>query len=93
MKHLMKIELSTTEGALVRVLGMVERRAFAVLSCRMYEQDGDPRLLELSVESDRPVTVLMRQLERLHDVQQVQLPAVASQLAGKLAIHTAMGTH
>ena len=93
MKHFLKIDLSATEGALLRALGMVERRGFCVLGCRMYEEAGNQRVLELSVESDRPVAVLMRQLERLHDVQRVQFPVVAQQRTGKLAIHTAMGSH
>ena len=92
MKHFLKIEMSATEGALVRALGMVERRGFSLQSCRMYEDSDKQRILEISVESERPVAVLKRQLERLHDVHQVHLPVV-TQHSGKLAIHTAMGTH
>ena len=93
MKHFLKIELSTTEGALIRAIGLVERRGFSVLSCRLFEEADNQRILEISVESERPVAVLKRQLERLHDVQHVQLPVVAQQQSGKVAIHTAMGSH
>ena len=92
MRHFMKIELSATEGALIRALGLIERRAFSIQSCRLHEASDNRRTLELWVESDRPVAVLKRQLERLHDVQTVHLPFIA-QHSGKVAFHTAMGSH
>jgi len=91
MKHEMRVELSDTEGAMLRTIGLVERRGFRVQSCTLHDVEGDRRLLELTVESERPVSVLMRQLERLHDVLSVKLPAAARQVMGRTGLRSSMG--
>ena len=77
MKHEMQIELSSADGALLRTVGLVERRGFRVRACCLHESQDDRCLLEMQVESERPVEVLKRQIERLHDVQWVELQAAA----------------
>ncbi len=91
MKHEMRIELSTAEGAMLRTVGLVERRGFAVRSCTLHDASDDRRLLEIAVESTRPVEVLKRQLERLHDVQSVELPAAAQRASGRFGVGASMG--
>ena len=73
MRHQMTIELDASEGALLRTLGQVERRGFSLRSCTLREQASSGYMLEIAVESNRPVAVLKRQLERLHDVRMVVL--------------------
>jgi len=77
MKHTLHIQLSSCEGAVLRAIGLIERRGFSLDSCSVSEADGDTRSMEISVISSRPGDLLKRQLERLHDVLQVELQAAA----------------
>ena len=73
MKHTLFVELSNCEGAVIRALGLVERRGYRLESCRVHAAAGGVRDVELIVTSSRPVELLKRQLERLHDVLRVEL--------------------
>lgn len=73
MKHTLHIQLSSVEGAVIRALGLIERRGFSLNSCSVSEADGNGRNMQVSVTSDRPGDLLKRQLERLHDVFHVEL--------------------
>ena len=68
MKHTLQIQLRSSEGAVLRTLGMIERRGFRLESCTVGEAGGDGREMRICVSSDRSVDLLQRQLERLHDV-------------------------
>ena len=77
MEHTLKIQLSASEGAVLRTLGLIERRGFSLGKCSISEADDSGRSMEVTVSSTRPGDLLKRQLERLHDVQRVELrPAV-----------------
>jgi acetolactate synthase II small subunit len=77
MEHSLNIQLSATEGAVLRALGLIERRGFSLGKCVISEAGEDGRSMEVTVSSSRPGDLLKRQLERLHDVQSVDLkPAV-----------------
>ena len=79
MNHTLHIQLSSCEGAVVRALGLIERRGYSLNSCSVSEPDGSGRNMQVSVSSSRPGDLLKRQLERLHDIYRVKLlPAVAS---------------
>ena len=91
MRHELRIELSAAEGAMLRAIGLVERRGFPVQSCTLHSVEDERRVLEMTVESGRPVQVLKRQLERLHDVLSVQLPAAARQVVERRGLRTSMG--
>ncbi len=81
MNHTLHIQLSSCEGAVIRALGLIERRGFSLNSCSVSEADGNGRVMKVSVTSTRPGDLLKRQLERLHDVFYVELkPAVISKL-------------
>lgn len=72
----MSAELSLTlhdnEGALLRVLGTLERRGFRVLAVHG-EARGGKTELRLKVDGQgRCIEVMMRQLQRLYDVQEVR---------------------
>lgn len=70
-EHELRIELRCTEGAVLRALGLVERRGFRLRTCQLHAESGDRRVLDIVVESVRPADLLKRQLERLHDVLSV----------------------
>ena len=77
MEHTLKIQLSSSEGAVLRTLGLIERRGFGLGKCSISEAGDNGRSMEVSVSSSRPGDLLKRQLERLHDVQSVEIqPAI-----------------
>jgi len=79
MNHTLTIQLSGSEGAVIRTLGLIERRGFSLGKCSVGEADINGRVMEVQVSSSRPGDLLKRQLERLHDVFEVELkPAVAT---------------
>ncbi|NIM70670.1 MAG: acetolactate synthase [Xanthomonadales bacterium] len=73
MEHRLLIELKNCEGALLRALGLVERRGYRIRTCNLRADEADRSVLELTVFSERPGALLKRQLERLHDVLGVRL--------------------
>lgn len=73
MNYTLRIQLSSVEGAVIRALGLIERRGFSLIKCSVSESDGTGRDMEVSVTSSRPGDLLKRQLERLHDVYKVEL--------------------
>ncbi len=80
MNHTLHLQLSSSEGAVVRALGLIERRGYSLNSCTISVPDGTGRSMEVSVNSSRPADLLKRQLERLHDVYLVKLvPAGANE--------------
>jgi acetolactate synthase regulatory subunit len=77
MNHILTIELRGSEGAVIRALGLIERRGFSLDKCLVGEIENNRRSMEVSVSSTRPGDLLKRQLERLHDVINVELKPVA----------------
>lgn len=73
MNHTLTIQLSGSEGAVIRALGLIERRGFSLDRCKVGEIKNSSRSMEVSVSSPRPGDLLKRQLERLHDVLNVEL--------------------
>ena len=69
------VEFEIAEGAVVRMLGLIERRGFRVRRVAMAEQPcGRRASLALAIapmDASRDVEVLARQLERLHGVWRV----------------------
>jgi acetolactate synthase regulatory subunit len=84
MNHTLNLTIEKVEGAIIRTLGLIERRGFSVTSidARADESAGEMELvIELS-GSGRPVETLARQIGKLFDVRAVNLvnhqkPAVA----------------
>jgi len=73
MNHTLKIQLSGSEGAVIRALGLIERRGYHLDRCSVGETGTNGRAMEVQVSSSRPGDLLKRQLERLHDVFKVEL--------------------
>jgi acetolactate synthase regulatory subunit len=81
-KHQLQIQLRDGEGAVLRTIGLIERRGFRLDSLNLAEATAEGRTLQVSVSSVRPVDLLKRHLERLHDVLQVDIKQTAAKLAG-----------
>jgi acetolactate synthase II small subunit len=65
--------LANAEGALVRVLGLIERRGFR-LGTMSTRPTPHGLQLTLSIAGDsRPADILLRQIRRLHDVLEAAL--------------------
>ena len=73
MNYTLRIQLSGTEGSVIRALGLVERRGYRLVKCSVSEADENGQAMEVSVTSSRSGDLLKRQLERLHDVLRVEL--------------------
>ena len=73
--HELNLLIATDEGALVRVLGTIERRGFALASLSTLATPQGLRL-QMTLSSDgRAAEVLLRQLRRLVDVREATLEA------------------
>ena len=70
-----ELSLERAEGAIIRAIGLIERRGFAVTSINTTAQDNaDTLALRLEVASrGRPFDVLVRQIEKLFDVRSARL--------------------
>jgi acetolactate synthase-1/3 small subunit/acetolactate synthase II small subunit len=71
MRRTIELRLARAEGAIVRTLGLIERRGFAVTAITM-RSDGASETLVLRLEvvsEGRPFDVLLRQIMRLFDVR------------------------
>jgi acetolactate synthase regulatory subunit len=88
--HRLTIEFGGEEGAFLRILGLMERRAYHLQSCALKRRPDDSCTVDVVVESDRAGDLLKRQLERLHNVNAVTLhvPAKPQTTAPPINIHT-----
>jgi len=78
-----EIGFANVEGALLRMLGLVERRGFQLRSVTMAER-GEESLLSIHVQArfpERSLDVLAAQLRRLHDVRLVSVSPSAPSAA------------
>ena len=74
MNHALKLKLDPVDGALVRVLGVAERRGWSTTGLQAESgQRSEVLDLELTVLGDRSIDLLVRQLARLHVVQNVEV--------------------
>lgn len=82
-QHHLQIQLRAGEGAVLRAIGLIERRGFRIDTLNVGEAGGNGRSMQVCVSSVRPGDLLKRQLERLHDVLWVELKQPASHWAGQ----------
>jgi acetolactate synthase II small subunit len=74
MHYRLDLVLKPVEGALVRVIGMTERRGFAPRAINGGPDASDGRWhLQLVVSGGRPAETLRRQLEKVYDCESVQI--------------------
>jgi len=67
----LNLSINNAEGALIRVLGTIERRGHTILGLGSRASGPGDEIRELHVDVDcgeRSPDVLIRQLDRLHDV-------------------------
>lgn len=82
MNHTLRMSILKVEGAMIRLLGLVERRGFSVTAMNARADDaGDEVEITLEIRSaGRSVDTLTRQIEKLYDVRRVAC------LAGETAV-------
>jgi len=68
----LELALDRAEGALLRVLGTIERRGWSVLAVTAASSTA-AYTVSLTLDGARDPEVLCRQLQRLVDVRQVRL--------------------
>ncbi len=69
----LNLVIANTEGALVRLLGSIERRGFRLLGIH---SEPHPQGLQLRLQlpaDSRPAEILVRQLKRLVDVREAAM--------------------
>lgn len=83
MRYRLDLVLKPVEGALVRVIGMTERRGFApqAISGGAHGSDGRWRL-QLVVDGGRPAETLKRQLQKVYDCESVEVVPVEAGTTG-----------
>jgi len=72
MSCCLELALDRAEGALLRVLGTIERRGWNVLSVNA-ASTAQTYSVNVTLEGERDPEILCRQLQRLVDVQEVRL--------------------
>ncbi|HMB56569.1 MAG TPA: ACT domain-containing protein [Arenimonas sp.] len=73
MSRALAIEIDRAEGALLRLLGTIERRGFALIGLQTDAADNGGLSVRLLLDGERDPQVLCRQLQRLIDVREVRL--------------------
>lgn len=81
MKQNFECEIAQTEGSLIRVLGVIERRGYKLLDMRVKPSSTDTYQLSFSIDTERDATILIKQLERLYDVHDVFLAVAGADSA------------
>lgn len=72
MNGQLMVRLTRAEGALVRMLGLVERRGFVPVRILATPDGPECQRVLLTVQTDRPIEQLTHQLNKLYDVLHVE---------------------
>lgn len=73
MNHTLQMTIQQVEGAIIRLLGLIERRGFSVRAMKAHSDDAAQQV-EITVDvfsAGRSVETLARQIEKLYDVRSV----------------------
>jgi len=74
MRYQLDLTIRHAEGALIRVLGLAERRGFRPLAVTGAVDDGEGAWrLQVTVEGERSEHTLTQQLGKLHDCLAVEI--------------------
>jgi acetolactate synthase II small subunit len=84
MNHTLRMNIQKVEGAMIRLLGLIERRGFSVTAMNAHADDAAQQV-EITIHlysSGRSVDTLTKQIGKLYDVRSVAClsgsePAVA----------------
>lgn len=77
MGNTLRIELAEQEGALMRLIGLIERRGFSINTLDKSAASNGNSTVTMQIASrgaERQVDVLTRQISKLFDVQAVFAP-------------------
>ena len=77
MTHTLEIDFARAEGAVLRLIGLVERKGYDVRGIDMRDSGDGPARLNLSVsprDSGRRIEVLSRHVEKVFGVSAVRRP-------------------
>ena len=69
--YALHLTVASREGALIRVLGLAERRGYTPVSVGVETESCGAYRVFLDVRSSRPPALLARQLSRLREVRSV----------------------
>ncbi len=75
MQYRLELVLKPAEGALLRVLGMVERRGFFPHNIDG-RRSADGWRVRMEISGQRPPETLRHQLEKVYDCESVQVVAL-----------------
>lgn len=80
MHYRLELVLKPAEGALLRVLGMVERRGFSPRAIRGQREAADAGRWHVQMEvcGQRPPETLCHQLQKVHDCESVRIEPMAA---------------
>ncbi|MBN6152132.1 acetolactate synthase [Xanthomonas sp. AmX2] len=78
MRYRLDLVLKPVEGALLRAIGMAERRGFAPLSIagEPVADDAGRWHLQMVVDGNRPGETLRLQMEKVYDCESVRVTAL-----------------
>ncbi|KAB7764437.1 ACT domain-containing protein [Xanthomonas maliensis] len=77
MRYRLELVLKPAEGALVRVIGMTERRGFRPCAIHgVTTADSGHWHVRLDVDSARPPETLRLQLQKVYDCESVEIAAL-----------------
>lgn len=73
MNHTLRMSIHKVEGAMIRLLGLIERRGFSVTAMNAHSDESTQQVeITLQLRScGRSVDILTRQIEKLYDVRSV----------------------
>ena len=72
MKTSLKITLAASPGAIIRVVGLAERRGYEPVHINA-EVNDEIITLMMTIKSDRPVAILVAQFTKLFGIQTVEV--------------------
>jgi len=73
MNHTLQMNIHKVEGAMIRLLGLIERRGFSVTAMKAHSDEAAQQV-EITIDvwsAGRSVETLARQIEKLYDVRSV----------------------
>jgi acetolactate synthase regulatory subunit len=84
----LQIRIRQSDGALERILGVTRRRQFALSHLNVSEAGRGAAAdydVEMTVRGERAPAFLVRQLEKLEDVEELSMVAAPVELVGRTA--------
>lgn len=89
-KFTLQLRVKQSEGALVRILGVTRRRRFDLLHLTAdTTEDGHFLDVQMTVQADRAENTLVRQIEKLEDVSQVEVVEPDESAGGRRVLRPA----